>query len=74
MYNWEETLGQTQDLLEGLHSPSSLRMPQDPPGDAGMRCWGEGYLERPTKPVATMTQPHLGFYSIKLCNTDTQWS
>lgn len=37
----------TQNVLEGLHSPSIL-------GTPGC-CWGEGCLERPDKTVATMT-------------------
>lgn len=30
--DWEETTGQTQSILEGLHIPLGLRALQDPPG------------------------------------------
>ncbi|KAF7647830.1 hypothetical protein LDENG_00165850 [Lucifuga dentata] len=31
MSNWEETPGQTQNMLKGLHIPSGLGMPRNPP-------------------------------------------
>lgn len=31
-------------MLEDLHSPSDLRVPQDLPGGGGSSCKGEGHL------------------------------
>lgn len=45
MSNWRETLGQTQNPLEGLHSLSRLRTPRDPPGGARMDVWMDGWTK-----------------------------
>jgi len=45
--DWEESLGQTQNPLEGLYISSGLGTPRDPPGGAGECYWGEGSLEDP---------------------------
>lgn len=36
--NWEETPGQTQNLLEELYISSGLGLPRDPPRGAGKFC------------------------------------
>jgi len=46
-FDWEETPGQTQNLLEGLYISSGLGTPQDPPGGTGECGWGEGSLRGP---------------------------
>ena len=54
----EETSGQTQDTLEGLHLPVGLGTPWDPPGRAGGSGWGEeglGFLAEAAAP-ATRTR------------------
>jgi len=45
--NWEETLGQTQNPLEGLYISSGLGTPRDPPGGTRECGWGEGSLGGP---------------------------
>jgi len=47
MSDWEETLQQTQNPLEGLYISSGLGTPQDLPGGAGECGWGEGSLGGP---------------------------
>lgn len=47
MTNWEETSGQTQNLLEGLHISSLLGTPKDHQGGAGKGLQGRGTSEIP---------------------------
>ena len=47
MTNWEETSGQTQNLLEGLHMSSLLGTPKDLQGGAGKGLLGRGTSEIP---------------------------
>jgi len=57
--DWE-TLGQTQNTLEGLYRyiPSEQGTLQDPIGGAGECCWG-GRLGGPVYPAATATRPQI---------------
>lgn len=49
--HWEETPGQTQNLLEGLCNLSGLEMPWDPAGGAGEYCLREKSLSFSPGPV-----------------------
>lgn len=56
MSTWEETPGQTQNLMQGPYSSSILGTPWDPPEEDGTCGWGEGLLLCPAKLAATVTR------------------
>ena len=56
MSNQKETLGQTQNMLEGLYFSPGLGTPMDPPGRADEHGWGEGGLGFIPWPNATVTR------------------
>lgn len=55
----EETSGPTQDLLMGLYLSAGLKKPQDSPGRAGERGWGEGRLGFLAEAATLMTQTQI---------------
>ena len=54
--NWEETPGQTQNWMEGLHISSGLGKPLGSPVGAAKCCWGEECLKQSAKPPASATR------------------